>query len=128
MIKIKKAVNSEFIKFLLTGALNTAFGYGIFSLFFWIFNNKAAALTLNYVIGIIFNFKTYSMLVFKSKDNSRIFIFIIIYVIAFFINYLSLYLFCDMLKINTYIAQLMALLYVPLLFYIMLKNLVFKNK
>jgi putative flippase GtrA len=127
MKKILNFLNAEFIRFIFTGFLNTVFGYGVYSLTYWIFNNKTIALILCYVIGVLFNFKSYSLIVFKSRDNSKIILFVLVYIFIYGLNYLSLRLFSDLIGFNAYISQLFALMYIPLILYLMMKQLVFKK-
>jgi putative flippase GtrA len=115
----------EFIRFVLTGVLNTVFGFLVYVLLYWLFGNKLIALFIDYALGILFNFKTYSLLVFYSNDNSRIYRFIFVYLFAFGLNYVSLYIFCDIYTINAYVGQMIALTYVPIVLYLLLKNAVF---
>jgi putative flippase GtrA len=60
----------RFLRFLAVGALNTAFGYGVFALCVLAgLHYTVAALVAN-VLGILFNFRTYGALVFASHDRS----------------------------------------------------------
>lgn len=76
----------RFLSFLMVGALNTAFGYGCFSLLIFSGLHRSLALFLATVLGIIFNFKTTGRLVFRSNDNSRIIRFIAVYGVVYLIN------------------------------------------
>jgi len=125
---IKKTIGHEFIRFLFTGAINTLFGYLVYVIFYWTFKDKTIALIFDYAISIIFNFKSYSILVFNSSNNWRIVRFIIVYIFAFVLNYYSLVLFCDIFKFHAYIGQIFALIYVPLVLYFLLKYYVFNDK
>jgi len=122
---LKEIVDVQFLKFVLTGVLNTAVGYLVYALMYWLTENKPVALGVDYIFGIFFNFKTYSVLVFKSHDNSRIFRFLFVYILTFCMNYVSLWLLCDIFGINAYIGQIIALTYIPLVLYTLLKYVVF---
>lgn len=122
---IKEIVDVQFLKFVLTGVLNTAVGYFVYALVFWLTGNKSVALGIDYIFGIFFNFKTYSVLVFKTRDNSRIFRFLLVYVLTFGMNYISLWVLCDILGVNAYLGQIIALTYIPLVLYALLKFVVF---
>ncbi len=126
-VLIKKIFDIEFIRFLFTGALNTLFGYLVYVFFYWVFKDKTVALIFDYMLGIIFNFKSYSILVFNSGNNRRIIRFIAVYILSFVLNYYSLVLFCDIWKIHPYIGQIIALMYVPVVLYFLLKYYVFNN-
>lgn len=76
----------RFLSFLMVGALNTAFGYGCFSLLVFMGLHRSLALSLATVLGIIFNFRTTGRLVFRSDDNSRIIRFVAVYGVVYLIN------------------------------------------
>ena len=81
---IKK--NLRFIRFLIVGGLNTAFGYLVFAVFIWLDFHYSAATSLSTVIGIVFNFFTTGRLVFKNSNNRLIFKFFAVYGITWLIN------------------------------------------
>lgn len=79
-------INVKFIKFVIVGILNTAFGIAIYGLFLFTGLNISLSLLLATILGVLFNFKTIGFLVFKSKDNRLIFKFSACYIIIYFIN------------------------------------------
>ena len=81
---IKK--NLVFIRFLIVGGLNTAFGYFVFAIFIWCGLHYSVATFLSTVIGIVFNFFTTGRLVFKNSNNRLIFKFFAVYGITWLIN------------------------------------------
>ena len=76
---IKKLLSNSFLKYLLIGGLNTVFGYSIFAVYTFLLGNAYLTLILSTVTSVLFNFKTYGVLVFKSHDNSKIFRFFAAY-------------------------------------------------
>ncbi len=82
MINIK----IKFIRFVLVGILNTAFGIVIYWLFLYMGLNISLSLLLATILGVLFNFKTIGFLVFKNRDNRLIFKFSVCYIIIYFIN------------------------------------------
>lgn len=70
----------------MVGALNTAFGYGCFSLLIFSGLHRSLVLFLTTVLGVLFNFKTTGRLVFRSNDNSRIIRFVAVYGVVYLIN------------------------------------------
>ena len=69
MSKIKdiwQKVDNQFVRFVLVGILNTAFGYGVYCLMLWIGLSYWWATLIANVLGVLFNFKTTGVLVFKS--------------------------------------------------------------
>ena len=86
-------VESQFIRFLLVGVLNTLFGYGCFALLLHFSLHYTVAMLLATVLGVLFNFKSTGALVFGSRDNRLIFRFIASYVVVYFINVFGIMLF-----------------------------------
>lgn len=128
MVKlIKRILANQFVRFVLTGGINTLAGYIIYAVVYFFTKNETVALVFDYVLGILINFKTYSFLVFNNRDNKKIFIFAFFYIVVFVLNRLSLYLFIDRLGMNAYLAQIAALTYIPLLLYFSFKKYVFTD-
>ena len=86
-------IKQQALKFLLVGILNTAFGYGLFSLFIYVGLHYSLAVLLSTIFGVLFNFKTIGKLVFGCSDNRLIFRFILVYVIIYLLNIFFLWLF-----------------------------------
>ena len=68
---MRDALSNRFVRFLLVGGLNTAFGYGIFAAMILLGVWYPVAAAVSTVLGILFNFKTTGTLVFRSPDGSR---------------------------------------------------------
>ena len=118
-------MNNQIIKFLFIGILNTFVGYIIFSIFYIIFFNEFIALLFAYILGIVFNFKTYSKYVFTSSDKQILINFIMIYISIFLFNSLLLSLLINEFIINPYFSQFIAICLVTPLLYILNKRYVF---
>lgn len=127
-LHINRVLSKEVIKFIVTGFINTLFGYLLYAFFFWLTGSKTIALIFNYSIGIFFNYKTYSLLVFNSGSKKVLTKFILAYGTTLLINYISLFIYCDLLKINPYFAQIITLSYVTILLFFLLKMYVFKTQ
>ncbi len=82
----KRQWTRPFIRFLVVGVLNTAFGYSLFVGFFFVGLPKSVALLLATVIGVIFNFSTIRSVVFQNKDNRLFLRFVLVYMISYLIN------------------------------------------
>ena len=79
------------INFLLTGILNTLFGYALYSLLIYIEINYKLALLFSYFIGITFNFISYKIFVFKiNYSYARFAKYFCSYLITYYINILLL--------------------------------------
>ena len=122
---IKKLYRSEFIRFLFTGGINTAVGYLIYAAAYFVFENAIIALALDYIIGAFFNYKSYSVIVFNKYKKGRFFLFILIYIIIYWVNYGIIYLFMHYIFNNAYLAQIAALTICPILLYVLLRKFVF---
>ena len=68
------------------GALNTAFSYTIYALLITIGLAVNVALFMQYIIGVLWNFKTTGVIVFKNNDNRLVFKFVGSYIFTFIIN------------------------------------------
>jgi putative flippase GtrA len=124
---IRNILNREFIRFLFTGAINTLVGYAIYSGAYWVFNHEGIALVFDYVIGAIFNYSSYSTLVFRKYKTKRFLIFCAVYVLTYFLNYGLVAGIMRASHLNAYIAQIFALTVCPLVLYMLLKKIVFIN-
>lgn len=78
--------NTKLLKFLLVGVLNTAVGYSIFLIALWADLHYSLAIAVATVLGTLFNFKSTGTMVFRSRDNSRLFRFIIVYGLIYLLN------------------------------------------
>jgi len=123
---IFSGIDEKFFKFLFVGALNTVFAYSIYALFVSVGLIPNVALTLQYIIGILWNFKTTGSIVFKNRDNKLIFKFFGAYIITFIINSSILYLLVDVLNLNDYLAQALLVLPMAMVSFVIMKFWVFK--
>lgn len=115
-----------FVKFILVGILNTAFGYGAFALLMYSGFHYSAAVVLSTIAGILFNFKTTGVLVFKNKDNSLIFKFIAVYTLVCITGIIILRL-AQIAHINLYLAGLVSTGICAVTAFLLNKNWVFKK-
>jgi len=130
---LKRYFEPQFIRFVLVAILNTAFGWCVYALLLWIINffhvpnPYILASFLGYVIGIAFNFTTYSSLVYKKKDKKLIFKFILVYVICWICNSLGIGL-LEKCHIDNYLAGAITAIPVGFLGYILNSIFVFEKK
>ncbi len=83
---IRDLLKVKFLKFLLVGLLNSAFGYGCFALFMYLGLHYSLALLLATALGVLFNFKSTGSIVFGSKNNRLIFRFVAGYTFVYCVN------------------------------------------
>ena len=119
-----RKLDEKFLKFLFVGFLNTAFSYFIYALFVTIGLKANLALFFQYIIGVLWNFKTTGTIVFQNKNNKLIFKFILSYIFTFLINSVLLAILNKF--INDYLAQAILILPIALISFIILKKWVFK--
>ena len=121
-------VDKKIYKFIFAGILNTIFGYIIFSLIFYLLNQKELSLTLSFIISIFFNYFTIGSYVFNNNHTSKKLVsFIAVYLFIYLLNLLHLLITVDLLLLNVYLSQFITLFYLPIISYIINKNYVFKK-
>ena len=120
-----KRFDEKFIKFLFVGVLNTCFSYFIYALLIFIGLKANLALFFQYILGVLWNFKTTGSLVFRNHDNKLIFKFISAYVFTFLLN--SLLLKILIMYLNPYIAQALLIFPIALVSFVVMKFWVFKK-
>ena len=114
-----------FVKFLLVGALNTAFGVGCYCLLVFLGLNYKIATLLSTVLGILWNFKTTGTLVFNNRDNGRFFRFLGCYAVVYFVNIGLIWLF-KVQGLNDYWAGVLAVPFVAVVSFFLLKKVVYE--
>ncbi|MES2219009.1 MAG: GtrA family protein [Pseudomonadota bacterium] len=87
--------DSVLLRFLIIGAINTAFGYFVFSVLIYSGLDYVVACLIASIIGTLFNFKTLGKIVFRQSDNKLLFRFIGAYVFLYFLSII-------IIKIGTY--------------------------
>lgn len=127
-MNLSKIIEYRFNKFIITGFINTLFGYLVFSLLIYLNLEYKIALFISYLFGIIFNFITYKFFVFNVPFNTkRLVRYLIVYIVTYNIN---LYLLSFVFEIfrNYYISQIFVLPIIVLLTWFLLNKWVFKNE
>jgi len=125
--KIIGFLPKRFILFLFVGLLNTGFGYGLFALLIFLKIHYALASLIATIIGIIFNFKTTGVIVFRNRNNYLIFRFFVAYGITYLLGLLFLYV-TNYFKINNYVGGAAWLLPGAIISYFLMKSIVFRYK
>lgn len=123
---ILEILNRQIIRFGLIAGLNTLFGYSIFAMLTYAGLHYTLAIFISTVVGVLFNFKTYGVLVFKSSNNRLIFRFIGVYAVVYLFNILGIYIF-ERFLISNYLAAMIMLVPVGLLSFVLNKILVYKT-
>lgn len=120
-------VDSTFIRFIFVGCLNTAFGMSVYCLCIFVGCPYYLATLISNVLGVLFNFKTTGILVFRNNDNKLIFKFILCYAFVYLVNTLFVKGFI-LLDLNDYLSGILAMPFTALCSYMLLKKLVYNEK
>lgn len=124
---IQKYITAEFIRFVLVAMLNTLFGYGIYTLLVYCGMHFSLATLISTILGVLFNFKTYGILVFKNSSNKLIFRFVLVYCVVYLCNIGGIAL-LKTLGMSSYLAGAVMLVPVGLLGFILNKIFVYSQK
>lgn len=119
---------NQFIRFVLVGCINTAFGYGVYCLMLWIGLSYWWATLVGNVLGVLFNFKTIGILVFKNPNNRLFFRFVSCYVLAYGLNVGIIWLLTLYTGLNDYWNGMIATPIVALFSFFYQRTFVFNKK
>jgi putative flippase GtrA len=100
-------IDTVFIRYVLVGGLNTAFGYSVFALLIFMGLHYSVAIFFATVAGVLFNFVTYGNLVFGKSDRRLIWRFMVIYGVLYVVNLTVVFFFLPLLR-NIYAANALA--------------------
>ncbi len=124
--KINQMLANRFIRFLIVGGVNTAFGYGLFSILIYMGLHYSIASALGTIAGILFNYQTTRRLVFASKQKNKLAHFFLVYLFLYILNVSCLAIF-DHFKANLYIAGAILILPMAILGFFLNKIWVFSE-
>jgi putative flippase GtrA len=105
------------------GIVNTAFGYGLYALFVAIGLNMYLAQAVGHVLGMVFNYFTYSRHAFHDAEASKL-RFVLSYAANYLLGLASLWAAAQAIA-SPYLAGLVAVLFVSLVNYFVLRHWVF---
>jgi len=112
-------------KYYQAGLVNTAFGYGLYALFVWLGLNIYLAQVLSHVLGMTFNYFTYSRYAFAGHEASRV-NFIASYGVNYLVNVAVLWAF-DRFVDSPYLAGALTVLVASVVNYFVLSKFVFSG-
>jgi len=98
----------QFHRFIAVGFLNTLVGYGLFAFFIYLGMHYPLAVLFSTILGVLFNFKSIGILVFRNPDNRLIFRFFGVYTLLYILN-VALIALIKTMETNDYIAGALAL-------------------
>ena len=115
----------ELWRYYQAGVINTAFGFGTYSLLVWLGVNLYIAQIIAQILGVTFNYFTYSRHVFKDRQAGKL-RFALAYIVNYLVNLAFLALF-DRFMRSPYLAGFLATVCASLVNYFALKHAVFVN-
>jgi putative flippase GtrA len=121
---LRRVWGVPFLRFLLVGGLNTAFGYGAFAMFILLGVHYAIAALFSTILGILFNFKTTGTIVFRSHDNALVVKFFAVYGVTYVVGVLVLKAF-KALGIHVLVTAALTLLPMAALSFALMRAFVF---
>ncbi|RSV42512.1 GtrA family protein [Sphingomonas sp. ABOLE] len=107
------------------GVLNTAFGLGMYSLLVWLGMNMFLAQLTAHLLGMAFNYFTYSRHVFRDAGPAKV-----RFALSYGVNYvigLAMLAAVSRVVASPYIAGLAAAVLVSIINYFLLSRMVFKK-
>ena len=137
MIKgfLQRYFEPQFIRFVLVAGLNTLFGLFINYVFLFIFEHllklNHAYIVSNFlatIVSILFNFKTYGILVFKNKNNKLLLRFLAVTFFTYLVNIGGIRLLEYLGSSNNYLNLTIMAIPVGLLNYVLNSVFVYKRK
>lgn len=114
----------EIVRFYQAAIVNTTFGISAYTLLVWLGLNIYAAQAASHMMGMTFNYFTYSRHVFRGVAPAKL-RFILSYAIYYLVNLVVLAALAQFIA-SPYVAGIGAALLVSLLNYFALKHLVFR--
>lgn len=114
------------VKFILVGAMNTAFSYCIYSIFIFFGANYAFANLLALIIGIFFSFHTQRSFVFKSANGNRFHRYLFAWMAIYMVN---IFFIKKMLEfgLNSYVSGALAIIPIGIFSYFLHRFFVFSR-
>jgi len=113
------------LRFMVTGGVNTAFGYGIYAACIYLGAGYAVAMGVTIVCGVLFSYRTMSALVFGRGTSGSLARYIGSYFVVYLFSVLILKTLDDF-GVNAYLAGLLAAVPCAILSFALLKLFVFR--
>ncbi|MBO7605829.1 MAG: GtrA family protein [Elusimicrobiaceae bacterium] len=120
-------ISKYFARFLVSGVINTAFGYFAFAFFIFIGCGDFTAPLFSTISGIIFNFNTIGGMVFGDRSKKLFWRFCLVYGIVYIFQVIGLKLFAACGVENRYLSGFILIFPGALLSYFLNKKFVFKK-
>jgi putative flippase GtrA len=118
---------AQFARFLVVGAFNTAFGYGVFAALVVSGIDPVPALVATYFVGVPFNYLTTGRFVFKPGGGAAFLRFVAAYVGVYLVN-LALFKMLELAGAGPLLAQALCLPVVAVFSFFLFKLHVFRDR
>lgn len=125
---IKELWQIRLLRFLVVGAINTLFSYLVYVAFILLGAHYNLATLISTILGVIFNFFTTGRIVFRSMENKRFILFVLVYAFTYLVNILLLRWLIDGLTMDKLLAGALVTFPVALLSYFLNASITFKDK
>lgn len=122
--------NSQVLKFIFVGALNTTVGYTLFALFILLHMHYTIAVAFSMVGGVINSFLWNKYFTFKNSrriNYREVIKFITVYGVVYVLNIGILFMLVDTLNYNPLVAQIFALIAIACTSFLGQKHWAFKT-
>lgn len=114
----------QLVRYYQAGLINMAFGYAAFAILVWLGLQVFVAQAVGHVLGVTFNYFTYSRFAFAGQQSSKA-SFVMAYVGNYFLGLVFLWATLKLIP-SPYIAGAVATVAVSVFNYFILKRLVFR--
>lgn len=115
----------QLLRYYQAGLLNIAFGYALFAALVWVGLHVFVAQAVAHVVGVIFNYFTYSRFAFAGQRSSKA-VFVLSYAGNYFLSLAGLWLALKLVP-SPYVAGAAATVAVSIVNFFILKRLVFRD-
>lgn len=115
----------QLARYYVAGIINLVFGYALFAALVWLGLEVFAAQALGYVIGVMFNYVTYSRIAFTDNQGDKL-SFVLSYVVNYLLSVACLWLALEIVP-SPYVAGAIVTLAVSLINYLVLRRFVFRT-
>lgn len=108
--KLLGSSKKQAAKFLLTGLINTLFGYGLYAALVFCGIYALLALLVSTIGGLLFNYFSFSRIVFSGIGGPMVLLrFLISYFVVYSVNSIMLTLILSIVSFNPYISQIICM-------------------
>lgn len=126
-VALNIGMSKYFARFLVSGVINTAFGYSVFAFFIFLGCGDFTAPLFAEIAGVIFNFNTIGGMVFGDRSRKLFWRFCLVYGTIYIFQVTGLKIFAACGVENRYLSGFILLVPGALLSYNLNKKLVFKK-